>query len=318
MALVLREDDVARLVGMPEALAAVERCFGEANAGTAQVIPRARAMLPHGVLHLMGGALEGEGVCGLKTYTATARGVRFLVVLFSAESGELLALIEADLLGRLRTGAASGVATRHLARPDAQVVGLYGTGGQAPTQLRAVRAVRPIERALVAGRDAAKLRAFCAAMSRELDLPVEPAPPEQVAGEADVVVTITSAREPVLRGEWLRPGAHVNAAGSNWADRREVDTATVERSAVVAVDSLEQAARESGDLLIPAQEGRFTMSRAVELAAVIGGRAQGRSSADQITLYKSNGIATQDLALAAEVYRRAHAEGAGTGLDLLP
>ena len=316
MALVLREQEVLALVGMPEALAAVERSLREQVAETAQLIPRDRAVMPRGVLHVMGGALLGEGVCGLKTYTATPGGVRFLVLLSSVETGDLLALVEADLLGRLRTGAASGVATRYLARPDAHTLGVFGTGGQAPTQIQAVCAVRPIERIYVAARNQERLRAFCTEMARLLDRPVEPATAEEAAA-ADVVVTITTSREPVLHGEWLRPGAHVNVAGSNWADRREVDDVAIERSAVVAVDALAQARKESGDLLIPAASGRFDWARAVELAAVAAG-GSGRTAPDQITLYKSNGIALQDLALAAEVYRRARAAGAGTGLDLLP
>ncbi len=318
MALVLREENVAQLVGIPEALEAVERSFREVAQGTAQLIPRARAMMPKGTMHLMGGALVSEGVCGLKTYTATARGARFLVVLSSVDTGELLALIEADLLGRLRTGAASGVATRYLARPDARVLGVYGAGGQAITQIKAVCAVRPIERVLVNARNQERLRAFCTEMAQDLQLPVEPASAQVTAEAADVVVTITTSAEPVLQGAWLRPGTHVNAAGSNWATRREVDETTLERSAVVAVDALEQARLESGDLIIAAAAGHFDWSRAVEMAQVIAGGAAGRRSAEDITFYKSNGIALQDLALAAEVYRRAHVAGAGVGLDLLP
>lgn len=318
MTLVLREQDVAQLVGISEALEAVERSFRERAAGTAQLIPRARAVMPHGTLHLMGGALVGEGVCGLKTYTATEHGARFLVVLSSVETGELLALVEADLLGRLRTGAASGVATRYLARADAHTLGVYGAGGQALTQIQAVCAVRPIERVLVTARNQERLRAFCTELERELQRPVEPASAQRTAEAADVIVTITTSREPVLEGEWLRPGVHVNAAGSNWATRREVDETTLERSAVVAVDALEQARLEFGDLIIAADAGRFDWSRAVELAPIIAGSAPGRQNADEITLYKSNGIALQDLALAAEVYRRAHDVGVGVGLDLLP
>jgi ornithine cyclodeaminase/alanine dehydrogenase-like protein (mu-crystallin family) len=277
-------------------------------------------------MHVMAGALLGEGVCGLKTYTSAATsqgpsGVRFLVVLSSAQTGELLALIEADLLGRLRTGAASGVATRYLARTDSRVLGVYGAGGQAPTQIKAVCAVRPIERVLVSyharkGRDQDRMREFCARLTRELALPVIPASAQATAEAADVVVAITTAREPVLFGGWLRPGTHVKAAGSNWANRREVDDAVVQRSALVAVDSLEQARKESGDLIIPAAAGHFDWSRAVELAQVVGGAAPGRASAADITLYKSNGIALQDLALAAEVYRRPTATlGIGEALD---
>ena len=328
--LLLREDDVRAVLTVPAAIDVLEAAFRAQGEGRARNVPRSRILIPEGrgVLHLLSAYVPGEpghperegaGVFGFKAYSAFASGVRFSVNLYSGEDGRLLALIEADWLGQVRTGAASGLATRYLAREDATVAGVIGTGGQARTQVLALAAARPLERIAVYGRDRERRRAFCDELAAQTGVMVEPAESARAAVEgADVVATATTAREPVLSGAWLAPGTHVNAMGSNWHNRREVDDETVERSAVVAVDALEQARIEAGDLLIPAEAGRFDFARAIELGAIIAGTARGRGSADEITLFKSLGVALEDVAVAGYVYALARERGLGEEIAFLP
>jgi len=328
--LLLREDDVRAVLTVPAAIDVLEAAFRAQGAGLTRNVPRSRILLPEGrgVLHVLSASVPGElghperagaGVFGFKAYSASSSGVRFSVNLYSGEDGRLLALIEADWLGQVRTGAASGLATRFMARQDATHAGVIGTGGQARTQVLALAAARPLRRIAVYGRDPERRRAFCEELAALAGVAVEPVESARAAVEgAEIVTTATTAREPVLSGAWLSPGAHVNAMGSNWHNRREVDDDTVERSAVVAVDSLEQAKIEAGDLLIPAAAGRFDFARAVELGAIVAGTAPGRSSAGEITLFKSLGVALEDVAVAGHVYALARERGLGEEVAFLP
>lgn len=318
MVLLLRDKDVVRFLPVRDAIAAVEAALREHADGRALCAPRVRVRLPSGLLHTMSAALPAQDTCGLKAYTATSSGARFVVVLFSASEGDLLAIVEANRLGQIRTGAATGVATRLLARPDAKVMGLLGSGFQAETQLEACAAVRALEEVRVWSRTPEHAREFCSRMGARLGLAVRPAAtPQEACRGAHLFVTATSSREPVLRGEWLEPGAHVNAVGSNQARRRELDAEAVARCDVIATDLLDQARLESGDLIEAVAEGRLDWGKVSELGAILTGRAQGRRSPEQRTLFKSNGIALQDVAAAALVYRRALGAGAGEKVDLL-
>lgn len=330
MTLVLREDDVRAVLTMPDAVNVLDAAFRRQGASATHNQPRSRVVLPEarGVLHVMSAYVPGEpghperdgpGLVGLKAYTGVAGAVRFAVLLSSAADGALLAIIEADWLGQMRTGAASGVATRHMARADASTVGLIGTGGQARTQLLAMCAVRPVRHVLVYGRDERRRATFCEEMSALAGIAVTPVPSAaEAARAADIVVTATTAREPVLHGAWLRPGAHINAMGSNWRNRREVDDETLERSAIIAVDALDQAQIEAGDLLIPAEAGRFDFTRAIELGQIVAGSVPGRDDPTQITLFKSLGLALEDVAVAGLVYTLARERGLGEELRFLP
>lgn len=329
MTLLLREDDVRAVLEMPGAIDVLEAAFRAQGRGETRNVPRSRIQIPgaRGVLHVLSAYVPGQpghpeqdgpGLFGFKSYSAYPTGVRFSVNLYSGDDGRLLSIMEADWLGQMRTGAASGLATRYLARQDARVVGLVGTGGQARTQLLAMVAARAVERVLVYGRDERRRADFCAEMTDRTGVPVEPVRSARAAIEpADVVVTATTAREPVLEGAWLKAGAHVNAMGSNWGNRREVDDAAVERASVVVVDALDQARIEAGDLLIPAQEGRFDWSRAVELGAVVAGSAPGRTDPNEISLFKSLGIALEDVAVAGLVYSLARTRGLGQEVNFL-
>jgi len=317
MALFLDEQQVTELLSMQMALAAVEDALKQQGLGTATNNPRSRVRLPTGQLHMMGAALPTRGVFGYKAYTAVKGKVRFHVMLYSTESGELLAVLQADRLGQMRTGAASGVATKHMARADAHTVGIFGTGWQARSQLEAVCAVRAIQAIKAFGRDAVRRQAFCTAMSRQLDIPVEPAvSPEAVVKGMDVVITATSARDPLFDGHWLEPGTHVNAIGSNALIRREIDDTVARRSALIIVDSKEQAHLECGDLLGALERGVVHWEQIRELGDVVAGMTPGRRQPSDITLFESHGLAIWDLAAGMAVYEAAKAKGIGRELAL--
>jgi ornithine cyclodeaminase/alanine dehydrogenase-like protein (mu-crystallin family) len=321
MVLVLREGDVRRVLKMPDVVDVLDLAFKQLGAGEAVNHPRVRLVLPEmqGVLHALIAAAPRLGVLGYKTYTAFREGVRFLVMLYSSEDGRLLAQIEADWLGRMRTGGMSGLATRYMARPEANFVGIIGTGDQARTQLMGLCAVRTIRTVRVYGRDIAKREAYCQEMQMLLGVEVLPvATPEEAVREAEIIVTATTARHPILAGMWLLAGTHVNAMGSNWANRREIDDEAVQRSDIVAVDALDQAHLEAGDLLIPAAAGHFDFAHVVPLASIVSGQASGRNTPEEITLFKSLGLAIEDIAVAKHVYELARQEGLGEDLSFLP
>ena len=296
MALYLSEADVEALLGPAEAVEAIEASFRRMAAGAVENRPRYRLRLDGGVLAVMAAADLELGYAGAKVYAGFRGGARFAVLLFRADAPELVAVVEADKLGQLRTGAASGVAARHLARRGATSLGLIGCGWQAESQLACIRAALPsLERVVAYCRTPERLRAFCERMG------AEPGESHRDPAECDVVVTVTTSPDPVLRGEWLRPGALVCAVGANDGRRRELDNVVVERAAFVCCDSLEDARLESADLIEPVETGVLDWLEVHELQEVVAGELPGRQSDDDIVLFKSNGLAAWDLAVAARV-----------------
>ncbi len=311
MPLYLSEDEVAELLPMPAAMDRVEEALSQLAAGRAANQPRRRARVPAGALHVMFAALPETSVMGLKAYTTFAGGARFHVLLYSSVDGQLLALIEANRLGQIRTGAATGVATRHLARPDALIAAVIGTGFQARTQVEAICHARRMQEVRCFSRDPERRQRFSEEMSANLGVWVIPAASARTAVEgADIVTTITASRTPVLEGAWLEPGAHVNAAGSNSLLKSELDEEVVRRADLVVVDSRAAVSLEGGDLLGPLDRGILQHEGLVELGEILGGRP-GRTTEEQITLFKSHGLAIEDVAVAAHVYLQALAAGLG-------
>jgi len=312
MALYLTEADVRALLTMDIALEAVEAAHLAHGLGRAVDVPRQRTRIPTAALHILQGALIEEGVFGYKAYTTSRAGARFLVHLFDAATAAPLAVIEADTLGMMRTGAAGGVAAKWLARADADEAGVFGSGWQAGSQVEALCRVRPMRRVKVYSRSEEKRRVFCEQMSRRLDVEMVPVamPVEAVRGSG-VVVTITTASTPLFEGDWLEPGTHVTAAGSNALIRREIDERTVQRAACVCVDSRATALREAGDLLPALEKGRLAEAQMLELGELVGGIRPGRKSATDITLFESQGMAIQDLAVARRLLLLARERGAG-------
>ena len=317
MALYLTEEDVARLLTMEDCIEAVEAAFRGWAEGALANRPRVRATIKGATLHTLSAGAEGSGRLAAKIYATTRAGARFIVLLFDGRTSDLLAIIEADRLGSTRTGAASGVATRRLARPGARILGVIGTGGQAGSQIRAVTLVRRIESIRAYGRDSDRLRRFCREMEAGAGVPVSPAASaEATVRGSDIVVTATNASSPVLLGRWIEPGQHINAMGSNRAERRELDEQAVRRADLIAVDSLEQARLEAGDLIASPcdQAHQPTFERAVELSAIVAGRHPGRRTESDVTLFKSLGLGIEDLAAASLVYDAAIRAGAGRPL----
>ncbi len=309
VALYLTEEDVEALLSIGDALDAVEGSFRRQAAGEIENQPRYRLGLDGGQLAVMAAADLGLGVAGVKTYAAGPDGAKFVLVLFDAVAHETLAVIEADTLGRLRTGAASGVAAKYLARESARSLGVIGCGRQAETQVAAVRAAVPgIDRVLVYCRDEERREAFA------LRMDAEPAESHKEAAEQDIVVTITTSKDPVLRGEWLQPGALVCAAGANLPSRRELDNAVLARATFVCCDSKEDAKLESGDLIEPVGQGALDWLEVHELAEVVSGELPGRQSDADVIVFKSNGIAAWDVAIGAAAVAQARERGFGLEL----
>ena len=308
MPLYLTESDVEGLITAGEAVPVVEECFRRMAAGAVENVPRRRLAFDEGSFAVMSAVDRELGYAGSKTYLATARKATFAVTLFGLD-GVLVAVLEADAAGQRRTGAASGVAAKHLARRGATTLGVIGCGWQAQAQVEAIRAAVPtVERVLAYCRTTERLQAFCAENG------VEPAESAAEAGAQEIVVTITTSRDPVLRGEWLRAGALVCAAGANDPRKRELDDVVLERASFVCCDSKDDARLESGDLIEPVQNGVLDWLEVHELQEVVAGEVRGRESDDDVVVFKSNGLAAWDVAIAAELVRRARERGVGTQL----
>jgi ornithine cyclodeaminase/alanine dehydrogenase-like protein (mu-crystallin family) len=307
MTLHISEAEVPQVLDMPQALRAVEEILRKQATEEVVVHPRRRFELSHGgFFHYMAAADYSAGFAAMKQYTYVRGKLQFLVPLYEMATGDLLAVIEADYMGQLRTGAASGVATKYLARENSCVAAIVGTGGQARTQLEAVATVRKLESVRVYGRDAAKRQKFCQEMSSKLGIPVTPSGSsgEAVRG-ADIVCTATTSSQPVVFGADLSPGVHINAIGANHAHKRELDDEAVAGADVIVVDSIEQSRQEAGDLIIAFKGDELCWTGVKTLCEVVAGKVSGRTSDAEVTLFKSNGIASWDLAVAMKVYAAA-------------
>src|ERR1700723_570996 len=318
MTLFLSESDVKSILTMPHALEAVEDSFKRLADGSAILHSRARLHIPgKSFLHYMAAGDATSGYMGLKIYTSSKDGLRFLILLFSVESGDLLAQIEPDYVGQLRTGAASGLATRLLARGDAKTVGIIGTGLQAGTQLEAISLARKIESVRAFRRDPQRREQFAADMTSKLGIPVTAVTSaEQTVREMDIVVTSTTSTNPVVEGRWLRPGVHINAIGANFPQKHELDAEAIRRCDLIVADSREQSKIESGDLIQMYGEDKRRWMIVVEFAEIVSGTTPGRTGNEQITLFKSNGIATEEVVTAGRIYEIAKERGMGKPIAL--
>ncbi|GIW81998.1 MAG: ornithine cyclodeaminase [Gemmatales bacterium] len=314
--LFLKEDDVRQLLTMDVALAAVEEGLRHFALEEMQNTPRARTQTGQAMLHIMSASARTLGFMGYKAYATSKHGAFFHVGLFDGTTGELLALMQADFLGQMRTGAASGVATKYMARQDARDVGIFGSGRQARTQLQAVCLVRAVRKVHVYSRHPENRRRFADEMSKLCQTSVEPVDrPELAAQNMDIVITATTSREPVLFGTWLAEGAHINAIGANFIHKTELDPVVLRRCKTIVVDSKEQARIEAGEFVQAIEEGTLKWSDVCELGQVVVGRNAGRVSQQDITLFKSLGIAVEDVAVAAKVYRMALERNAGRMIE---
>lgn len=314
MVLVLSERDVREVLTIDEAIEAVEKATVLQAVGRARVNPRTRIYVGSTVLHTMSSVIEGMGVAGLKTYLSTPGRTVYVVLLYSLEPPELLAVIEGDILGRVRTGAASAVATKYLARRGSSVIGVIGSGRQAYTQALAVsRVVRP-DKIYVYSLEKTHAERLASRLS-EMGLATRVASShEEVVRRSDIVSTATSSREPFIKAEWIGRGTHINLVGSNHPSRSEAHPEVFSRTGLVVTDDKEQAKRESGDLLRAVDRGLIDWDRVYELWEVVSGRVS-RGGDDDITVFKSHGIALWDVAVAKIVYERARERGLGREIE---
>lgn len=316
MSLILREADVQQMIEMDDVIAAVSAAMKELGEGVAQNEPRRRSYFPGGLLNVMFASYPGGGCTGLKAYTVAGGKARFVVMVFGLD-GALEALVEADFMGAYRTGAATAAAATALGARNPARVALIGTGWQARTQALALSRVIQIAQLRVFSRDAGRRAEFVSEQAEELGIDVVAAgSAEEAVRGADVVVTITTSKDPVIRADWVEPHAFVAAVGSNYHNRAEVPPELVERAQTVVVDQLAAARLESGDLIAAAEAGKFEWTRAVELGAVVAGKWS-KPARPGITLFESHGLAIWDLATAATVLRVARERGMVEELDFL-
>jgi ornithine cyclodeaminase/alanine dehydrogenase-like protein (mu-crystallin family) len=317
MTIFLDEACIAKLVTMQDALAALEEVFAELANGHVANVPRVRAPLTNGILRITAAVLNYRGYYGIKVSSTSVfgRNAGRLFCLYKEEGGQLCAIMQVFGLGALRTGAASGIATRHMARKDARVLGVIGCGRQARTQVEAITMVRPIEEVRAFSRNEERCELFCRDIASDRQVNANAvATAEAAVRDCDIVVTATTSTMPVLFGDWLRPGTHVNAIGANYEHRRELDLKAVQRANVVAADDLDQVRYESSDLAQAVEHGVLDWEEVASLGDIVAGRRPGRQSEQDITLFKSLGVAMEDVALSVRAYEKAVKLGLGQPL----
>jgi alanine dehydrogenase len=317
MVLFLGEAEVEELLKMDDAVHIVEETFRQQGRGNIINHPRRRIKTPKSMLHYLPGAVPHMNVMGYKAYTSSKAGIKFRVFLHDIETGELLSIMDGNYMGMIRTGAATSVATKHMSRPDSSRVGIYGAGWQARGQVMGVCSVREIKSISVYSRDPNRRKAFCDEMRNLLDIEVTPAEnPEDVLNKVDIVITSTTSVQPVFSGEWLEAGVHINAIGGNFLFKREIDERCVSKSDVIVVESREQSKLEAGELMPLIEKGRLWWEKIYELGEVVTGKVKGRNNSEEITLFKSLGIAIEDIAVAAHIYKVAKLKSIGKNLDI--
>lgn len=318
MPLFLTENDVSQILSTNVAIDAIEEAFNQMASGKAINTPRSRAATPTGILNVMSAVLPSFGVMGLKTYGVMKNNrLRFYVQLLSIDTGELVALIEASELGRIRTGAASAVATKYMSRDNASTIGIIGTGYQALAQLEAICLVRDITKIKMFSRSTTRRTERAREATSNLGIQTDAVgSAEECVRESDIVITVTSAVSPVLEGKWISPGTHINAAGANHWTRRELDRETIQRSNIIVTDNVEQAKIECGDLIYPIEHGYASWDQVHNLAEVVAGATFGRRKPTDITLFESQGLAIEDISVAIRVVENAKAHGIGKDIPI--
>jgi len=317
VAILLSDNDVRQLLTMDVALVAVEKAFSDWANAAATNVPRQRGFLPGVTINAMASISTALDAAGVKCYPIIRQDVTVssssTMLIYRISTGALVGIMESSTLGQIRTGAASGVAAKYLARPDSRVMTMFGAGWQAESQLQAIVRVLPkLERVNVIGRSPERVQRFCERMKPHVAVELLTVDDAKTAvEEADVVTTITGSAVPVFDGHWLRPGVHINAAGSNFANKRELDTIAVKRADTIVADDIAVARLESGDLLGAEAEAGFDWSAVQPLSQIVAGKVAGRTSPDEVTLFESHGIGLEDLAAACRVLDLARKRGLG-------
>lgn len=315
-AIYINEETAASLINIDDALKLVEESFSSYSEGKAFNMTRQRMRIRKGALHMLPGAVPYKGVIGFKAYTSFRAGLIFKVHLYDAETGSPLAIIDANEIGRLRTGAASGIASKYMSKKETNTAFIFGGGFQAEAQLEAVHKTTPLKTVYAATRKIENAEAFAEKMSKALNIEVIPTLDiETNLPKADTIITITTSVKPLFEHAMLNPnGVHINAAGSNALIRAEVPEKTIEAAEVLSVDNKDVAAIECGDILPSLEKGRIHWNSIVELGEITCGYRKGRISENGITIFQSQGIGLQDIMCAEFIYRKAVAENLGTPL----
>ena len=316
-AIYLTEDDVKSLLDMNTTLELTEEAFRSMSEGKSFNMVRQRMRIKKGALHLLPAAIPYKNVIGYKAYTSFRAGLIFKVYLHCSETGNLLAVIDANEVGRLRTGAASGIATKFMAKKDATTMLLYGAGSQSETQLEAIVLAHKLSKIYVTSRKIESAEAFATKMSTKLNIDIEPvADPKDLLSSVDIITTVTTANKPLFAHDDLNldRGIHINGAGSNSLIRAEIPEKSIEAAKILAVDSKEVAEVEAGDLLPSLEKGRVHWNEIVELGDIIAGTSKGRNSDKDLTIFLSQGMGLQDLMIAEYVYKKALENKIGTNL----
>ncbi len=324
--LIINQSEVLELLPMTECLDVMAEALKTLALGDAILPLRPVLWLPEkiGALGMMPGYLGNIATMGLKVVSVFAgnHGTEFdshqgAVLIFETKHGQLLAIVDASEITAIRTAGVSGVATRLLAREDAHNLAILGSGVQARSHLAAMLVARPIRQVRIWSRNADHARKFATSVAKQYGIPVEAmSSVEQAVNKADLICTTTAAPQPILLGEWIAPGAHINAVGSSVAFTRELDTAAVVKSRLF-VDRRESTLNEAGDFLMPKQEGAISDDHILgEIGEVLLGKRVGRGSPDEITLFKSLGLAVEDIAAAHYIYQQALEKGRGLSVEL--
>ena len=320
MVVFINSEDVKSLFDMGDFVEAIEESYKLLGQGEVSMLPRINvdSKKTRGFLKLLPGNVAGMNMGGLQVYTSgTDQGVQKIIVIFDLETGALKAIIEADRFSWMRTGATSAVATKYLARQDAKVVGIFGSGRQARSQLLAISVIRKVEKVKVYSPKLEHRLQYCQEMEKLLGVEVVPVEePRKAVTGSDIISTATMSKKPVFDGNWIEKGTHINAIGAHYPDQQEVDETAVLRSKFV-VDSRERALKEEGELLIPIRKGIITDAHIyAELADIVAGKAKGRQSAEDITLFTSGGMASECIVAAARIYEKAVSNGVGQQLNI--
>lgn len=317
MVLYLNEHEVTQLIDMRESIDALRDTFNQQGLNNVINNPRQRVRTGKSMLHYLAGALPHLGVMGYKAYISSREGLKFRVFLHNIDDGALLSVMDGNYMGMIRTGAVTGLATSYMSREDSSVLGVFGTGFQAEGQIKAVCEVRNIGTIKIYGRNEERKTGFCNIMAEQLSAEIIPVDdPDQVVEGSDIIVTATTSSTPVFEGKLLRNGTHINAIGGNFLFKREIDEKTVNASRVIAVESVEQCRIESGELVTSAEKGKIFWDQIIELGDIVSGRINGRYNENDITLFKSVGIAIEDICIARYLYDKALETNIGKEIDI--
>ncbi|MQG18560.1 MAG: ornithine cyclodeaminase family protein [SAR202 cluster bacterium] len=305
MSILITEQDVKNLLTMEIAINSLEEIFKQESKNNAVNSSRIRINLPEGILNFMAASSKKLNLIATKSYIPKPKtSIKFYVQLYNAKDGNLISTIEANLMSRIRTGAATGLATKYLSKNDSSVLGLIGTGSQALHQAIAICTHRKIQKINVFSRNMNNRKNFCEIIKKNIqNVDVIPSKTsKECVEDADIITTITNSATPVLSSEWIKPGTHINAAGTNIGTKRELDEKTISKASIIITDNIPQAKVECGDLIHSIKQGKTSWGKINSLSDLVAGKIKRRNNDSEITIFESQGVGLEDLAVGSAVY----------------